>query len=57
MYAINEIIELNTNRLILKGIPYQLMTEIFETLPKEELMRFLGHRNDEEYTEELAKHR
>ena len=57
MHTLNEIIELTTNRLILKGISYQLMTEIFETWPKEELMRFLGLRNDDEYRVELEKHR
>jgi len=33
------------------------MTEIFESWPKSEIMSFLGHRNEEEFMIEFAKHR
>jgi ribosomal-protein-alanine N-acetyltransferase len=50
-----EIIE--TERLILKGISNQLMFNIFETFPKEQIKLILGHETDEAFEKELYKHK
>lgn len=47
---------LETERLLLKGISPEVMTSIFETLPKPEIKKLLGHRSDEEYLKEESKH-
>lgn len=49
-----EIIE--TERLILKGISDDVMKDIFNTLPKEEIKELLGHQSDEDFEKELQKH-
>lgn len=50
-----EIIE--TPRMTLKGIPNQLMYNIFESYPKEQIKIILGHTSDEAFEKELYKHK
>ena len=47
---------LDTPRLTLKGIAYNTMSSIFDTLPKHEVMTALGHKSEDEYQKELEKH-
>jgi [ribosomal protein S5]-alanine N-acetyltransferase len=47
---------LETSRLTLKGIPYNTLTSIFDSLLKQEVMTILGHKSDDEYQKELEKH-
>lgn len=49
-----EIIE--TERLILKGISDEVMKEIFDTLPQDEIKKILGHQSDEDFEKERQKH-
>lgn len=48
-------LEIETNRLLLKGLTPEDMTSIFTDLPKEEIKRVLGHRSEEEYQKEEYK--
>lgn len=47
---------LETPRLILKGISPELMNTIFNEMDKAAIQQLLGHRTEQEYEEELAKH-
>jgi len=46
---------LETNRLLLKGLTHSDMDYIFTNLPKEEIMKLLGHRSDEAFQKEADK--
>lgn len=48
-----EIIE--TNRLTLKGLTPEGMTDIFEQYSKSEIKKLLGHRSEEDYQKEAYK--
>lgn len=48
-------IMIETSRMLLKGLSPEDMNVIFETLPKEEIMRILGHQSEEEYKKEAEK--
>ncbi|OFZ18183.1 MAG: hypothetical protein A3D92_22465 [Bacteroidetes bacterium RIFCSPHIGHO2_02_FULL_44_7] len=48
-------LEIETNRLLLKGLTTEDMTSIFTCLPKEEIKKVLGHRTEEEYQKEEYK--
>lgn len=47
---------IETPRLVLKGIDHACMTYIFDNLEKSEIMRILGHRSEEDYQKEENKH-
>ncbi len=46
-----------TERLLLKAISPEEMTRIFESLPKSEIKKILGHRTDEAYYKEENKYK
>lgn len=48
-------ITLETNRLFLIGLTPKHMTEVFETLPKAEIMELLGHRSEAAFEKEAHK--
>lgn len=50
-------IQLHTERLLLTGFSQADMTFIFENHTKDEIMKILGHRSDEEYLTEEQKQR
>ena len=47
---------IETARLILKLISSEEMFTIFDTLPKGEVMKILGHRTEADYEKEYLKH-
>ncbi len=47
--------QLETKRLLLNGLTPSDMNTIFENLPKEEIMKLLGHRSDEAFQKEAHK--
>jgi ribosomal-protein-alanine N-acetyltransferase len=51
------IVKLETERLILKGISSQDMKFLFDNFPKEEIMAVLGHQSNEAYLQEEQKHK
>ncbi len=48
---------IETNRLLLKGLYPQDMTNIFENHSKDEIKTILGHRSEEDYQKEERKYR
>lgn len=48
---------LETLRLFLIGISNETMVQIFETLPKSEIMNLLGHTSEAEFANEYQKHK
>ena len=48
---------IETNRLILKGLTPEDMTEIFERNHKPKIKEILGHRSEEDYEKELYKYK
>lgn len=50
-------INIETERLILKGLTPQDMTFIFDHYSKEEVMKTLGHSNEDEFEKEAHKQR
>jgi len=48
---------IETSRLILKGISPDVMKHIFNALTKPEIKKILGHRSEEDYQKEAAKHK
>lgn len=49
-------IQIETDRLILKGLSPENMKVIFENYPKPEIKKILGHRSEEEYLKEEYKY-
>lgn len=49
------LIMIETSRMLLKGLTTDDMNYIFTQLPKEEIMRNLGHQSEEEYKKEAEK--
>lgn len=48
---------IETNRLLLKGLSPQDMTDLFENYPMEEIKQILGHRSDADYEKEYHKYK
>ncbi|WP_343632811.1 GNAT family protein [Fluviicola sp.] len=48
---------IETNRLLLKGLTPEDMTEIFERNHKPKIKTILGHRSEEDYEKELHKYK
>jgi ribosomal-protein-alanine N-acetyltransferase len=48
---------IETNRMILKGLTPEDMTEIFERNHKPKIKEILGHRSEEDYEKELHKYK
>lgn len=51
-----QFIQLETERLFLKGISNEMMLRIFNELPKIEIMELLGHVSEQEFEQEYQKH-
>jgi ribosomal-protein-alanine N-acetyltransferase len=49
--------QIETSRLILKGLSPEDMKTVFENYPKEEIKQILGHRSEEDYLKEENKYR
>jgi ribosomal-protein-alanine N-acetyltransferase len=49
--------QIETSRLILKGLSPEDMKIVFEQYPKEEIKQILGHRSEEDYLKEEYKYR
>lgn len=47
---------IETERLQLKGITDDVMKEIFDTLPQNEIKKLLGHQSQEDFEKEQQKH-
>lgn len=48
---------IETNRLLLKGLSPEAMTEIFERNHKPKIKEILGHQSEEDYEKELHKYK
>lgn len=48
--------EIETERLLMKGLTPSTFTNIFESLSKPEIMEILGHRTEDEYAHEEHKY-
>ncbi|MDF3026049.1 MAG: GCN5-related N-acetyltransferase [Fluviicola sp.] len=49
--------QIETSRLILKGLSPEDMKTVFENYPKEKIKQILGHRSEEDYLKEENKYR